>query len=151
MAKFGIVDGAAFDPDAAPEHLRKVSVQEIGGGYQGIRWTHHEPPPAILAALRARLQAELNSLDAALADQGTVRVGCVACGGMSPPGSDLGDPSIDPAETPRNVVVERAHHDCDGRPRWVAGDMTVDIARAVLARLRAEVDRLEEAIERVMG
>jgi sarcosine oxidase delta subunit len=146
LEKFGITGEAEFDDGNAPEYDRKIAVQETGGGYRAIRWTHHAPSHEMLRALRDRLDSELASLDAALAGEGSRRVGCVACGYMAPPWSDLGDPEFDPEDSPRRHIVQVVQDDGESRPTWVTGGMDVDVARAVLARLRAEAQRLEEAL-----
>jgi hypothetical protein len=148
LEKFGIDGDAEFDAPTAPSYPLKLSRKTTGGGNKGISWQHELPSEKFLLALRARLAAELESLDAILAGSGAIQICCVTCGTF---------------RLPDAFGIERDHYVAMNAPRydtaiarttsregdsatWEAEDIPIALARALLHRLEAVTGQVSEEI-----
>ena len=149
----GISDSGSFEPDKAPSYPLKASFKETGGGYRGIRWTHHRPARQVLASLRNRVQAELDSLDALLAGEGAERLSCFACGNMAPPENfGITGQGFDPDSLPEYAPAREVATDMNEKGfAWQRGNLPLASAQALVEALRAAADRLEGMIEDAGG
>jgi|GEM_PF-3804401 len=153
LEKFGIwIDSVPADAESSVYRF-KVSIQETGSGYKGISWAHYDPTPEVLIALRNRMRLQLDDLDATLSGEDGERIRCLACGTrVSAEALGIIEGSYDPEDAPSyQPVQEKAVEGENGRLTWETSALTIDYARALAQRLRAEAERLESLIAEVEG
>ena len=150
---FGITESGEFEPAEAPSYTIRVSLKETGGGYRAISWTHHKAARHVLGALRNRVQAELDCLDALLAGEGEERLPCFACGNMAPPEYfGISEQRFDPDSVPHYAPVREVATDMEEKGFvWEREGLPVASARALVEALRAAAERLEGMIENSGG
>ena len=151
LEKFGLAPNGTFAAETAPSYPFRLSTKHTGGGHRGIHWTQDPLPRYVMLALRERMSAELDSLDAGLAE--SRHLVCAACGQRCEP-EPLGivDRFFVPDQAKMFSMtwldpIINEH----GTSLWKVAGEGLWAARAMLARLEWVAEQLRQATEEEEG